>query len=312
MARNYSQQVGVFAGMLALIETGLGSILHALHVPLTGFFLSLNQAYFLSFSVKIMRRESTARFNGLHISTIVALLKSLSPAGKKLTPMLAIAMQGVLFSAGTLILGANFLGVALGAILLSLWGFIQPLALTGLIFGASLHPSKVLEITQYYARMVERIVPNFSDHLLSIILGLVLVKVILALGLASHAWMAHTSTVKSWLGKLIKTGAQIKPVKEYPNDSKPSAPVVLALKELLRPIILFPLALTGCFFWFAEHNAAKSIWMMLRPLAIAFLFYLAFYSALWQMAMSKLYTKFPSLAVSAEFMKRKRNASGGG
>ena len=98
---------GFYAGTLSLAEIGLGSLLHGLKIPLTGTFLSINQALFLTRLVKLNRNQPDARTLPFQVSNITALLKSLSPAGKKLLPMLAIASQGLLFTLGTIVFGAN-------------------------------------------------------------------------------------------------------------------------------------------------------------------------------------------------------------
>ena len=118
--------VSYYATIQSLVEVGLGSFLHAFHIPFSGHALSLNQGLILTQACQKTesRKEAVTATNGIAI--ITAILKSLSPMGKRLTPMLAISMQGFLFSLGILILGNNILGMILGISLLSLWGFAQP------------------------------------------------------------------------------------------------------------------------------------------------------------------------------------------
>src|SRR5690606_26328753 len=119
------EEIGKKAALLSSIEIGLGSILHGLRLPLAGHLLSLNQGFILTrATLEIEDSKSPAL-----ISATSAILKSLSPAGKKLTPMLALSVQGQLFNLGPLLLGNNPVGRSLGMILLCIWGFIQPLAL---------------------------------------------------------------------------------------------------------------------------------------------------------------------------------------
>ncbi|MFM8268834.1 MAG: hypothetical protein ACKN9V_01485, partial [Pseudomonadota bacterium] len=93
---------GVYAGILSLVEIGLGGLLHGMKIPFAGTFLSLNQGFFLTRLIKLNCFSPDARTLPFRVSNITALLKSLSPAGKKLLPMLAISAQGFLFSFGTL------------------------------------------------------------------------------------------------------------------------------------------------------------------------------------------------------------------
>ncbi|MGZ3688544.1 MAG: hypothetical protein ACXVBW_09600, partial [Bdellovibrionota bacterium] len=129
-------EAGASAATLSAVEVGIGSFCHAFHVPLSGHLLSLNQGFLLSRAVIHAKEHGTRhRFLPSTISNVAATLKSLSPAGKKLTPMLAISAQGMLYNLGTLILGANAAGILLGSLLLSLWAFAQPVLFYALLFG---------------------------------------------------------------------------------------------------------------------------------------------------------------------------------
>src|SRR5579871_4281483 len=96
---------------LASVEVTLGAILHSARIPLTGYILSLHQAFCLTRAM----RDETKIFTPMTISTTVAILKTLSPGGKKLTPMIAIMAQGFLFNSGVLCLGNTLAGHFLGA-----------------------------------------------------------------------------------------------------------------------------------------------------------------------------------------------------
>lgn len=122
-----------YSTLLALSENGIGAAMHAMHLPLTGYFLSLNQIFWMARIVK----TGGDRFSPVSIGIFAACLKSLSPQGKRLMPMLAIAMQGALFNAGSLLI-RNRAGLILGAWLSSLWGFVQPFLFYYLIFGSAL------------------------------------------------------------------------------------------------------------------------------------------------------------------------------
>lgn len=131
---------------LSLAEIGLGGILHALKIPFTGYILSLHQIFCLS------RAQLQSKDQSIHlpiiISSVAAILKALTPMGKRLTPFLAIITQGILFNFGTIILGRNFFGNCLGAMLSSTWGFIQPLIIAYIIFGS--HFFNGLDIFQQF------------------------------------------------------------------------------------------------------------------------------------------------------------------
>jgi hypothetical protein len=62
-----------------------------------------------------------------------------------------------------------------------------------------------------------------------------------------------------------------------PLDGKPGAkrghPALLALRDLLHPLFLISLAATAFFLYFSEDELGAKIWILLRPLAIGFLFF---------------------------------------
>ncbi|CRX38304.1 putative membrane protein [Estrella lausannensis] len=63
------------------------------------------------------------------------IIKAAVSPGKKLTPMVAIFIQGALFNAPFFVCGTSFFSRVLGAFLASLWGVFQPLATLWIVFG---------------------------------------------------------------------------------------------------------------------------------------------------------------------------------
>ncbi|MBY0463142.1 MAG: hypothetical protein K2Q34_08175 [Alphaproteobacteria bacterium] len=82
------------------------------------------------------------------ISTIAAFFKAMGFSYKRLTPFLAIIMQGALFNLGTLLFGCNIVGQSIGAILSSFWGFAQPLLIAYFVFGS--HMLDGFQIAQHF------------------------------------------------------------------------------------------------------------------------------------------------------------------
>lgn len=115
-------------GILAASELSLGSYLHLFHVPFTGQLMSLNQCFWLNVSKNWAPTTST-----MQISLQVAAIKLMSPVGKRITPMMAISIQGLLFE-----MGYRSCGRLLGSIFLSLWSLLQPCLVYFLFFGNSL------------------------------------------------------------------------------------------------------------------------------------------------------------------------------
>jgi hypothetical protein len=272
--------IGFYAGTLGLAEVGLGSLLHGMKVPLTGTFLSLNQALFLTRVVKLNRGCGDARWLPMRVSSVTALLKSLSPAGKKLLPMLAISAQGLLFSIGTTILGPNIFGVTLGAALLAIWGVFQPLAILLFVYGIALGEEQLARLFEYYSRLLRDVIAvspeGSSDLLWKSVVVFAGAKMIIAGLVCAAGWRAEVNEQELVSSRLVKLG-----LAGLPRDGSADPGTSLgrassgALRDLFRPVFVFPLIMTGVFFWFAEHAVAPVLWGLIRPLAAGYLLYLA-------------------------------------
>lgn len=259
MEKEQTKLIGEHAAFLSLIETGLGSLLHGLRIPLSGQFLSLNQIAFMArISSKSKSKEAP-----LQISVISSLLKSLSPAGKKLTPMLAILAQGFFFSAGLTLFGMNIFGFIIASLLSAVWAFVQPVLIIYLIFGKDF-----LNVVEYFNKEISKVIHFELKWLLPLFVGFVLIKLIAGVAVCFVAIRAKEEQFDRWQSKLIH---EIKP-KEQKNVS---SPLVMALKDLMTPLFLISLGLTAAFFIFSESTHVQLIWGLLRPIAVGFiLFYL--------------------------------------
>lgn len=257
--------VGIYAGLLSLTETGIGSILHAFHVPFTGHFLSLNQIFILS-RASSEGAKKLACSSPFLTSFIAAMLKALSPMGKKLTPMLAISVQGLLYTVGIFIFGHSFIGRLTGALLASLWAFVQPLLLYYLIFGRSLFDAilgLVKDISEYFAL-------NPSDIAYAII-SLIILKVFAAIALVAAVSFFPSTWFDAYIEKVSQ--ANLNHLQTQKHD-KPSCDAVKgALQDICRPLFLFALFITGLFFYWADGDYTVVLLQVLRPLAIGFTFF---------------------------------------
>ena len=250
--------MGKKAALLSAVEVGLGSVLHGFKVPFAGHYLSLNQGFILTWASRQIPSRSSAGV----ISTTAALLKSLSPAGKKLTPMLAIAVQGQLFGLGALCLGQNFLGHTVGMLLLSLWGFLQPLLLYYLLYGKA-----IMGVASFYLKTLSPYVsigmPEIGWSLIGAI-ALKLVAGVLCVALAHFLTERHLARYAQWA------------LRQKPQERKRmEGPVyLLALRDLFSPLFIVSWALTLVFFFYADHQNSVSIWLWMRPLAVGYLLFL--------------------------------------
>ncbi len=276
---------GFYAGVLSLAEIGLGSLLHGLKIPMTGTFLSINQALFLTRVVKLNRANDDVRTLPFRVSNITALLKSLSPAGKKLLPMLAIAAQGLLFTAGTIIFGPNLIGCMAGAAMLAVWGVFQPVAILWLIYGLVLGEDQLAKIFAYYSKLLSGVVEinsGFQDQVIRVILVFVAIKSLVCMAVCLAGWRAEVNEQQLLSERLVKLGLKGLPRGDVALPSAASGPskgffkaFKGALNDIRRPLFIVPLIMTGIFFWFAEDELAPILWGVFRPMAAGYLLFLA-------------------------------------
>ena len=281
------EMVGRVAAQLSVIELALGSLLHSLHIPFAGSFLSLNQGYFLCTSA--LEEHENAALRTQQISNVAAVLKSFSPAGKKLGPMVSLSMQGLLFSLGLGIVGVNAIGLALGMILLALWSFIQPLITYYLFFGKELFEG----LNSLYQKTLpfHGIQPKFLGL---IFLSVILAKFVMALFVVflamkrRHAW-------ENWV-------IQLSEQHQRPLPTKNQGLALSLLRDITRPLFLLSLAITAFFLYFSEHSLAAKMWLLLRPVAIGLVFFYLSRTLTLERWLKKLHgTRSESFAKSCEW-----------
>lgn len=107
-----------YAVLLSIVEIGVGSFLHAFHIPLSGQLLSLHQIFLMTLATK----DSPDRWVSFKLSVYAGLMKMGLGQGKKIVPMIAISAQGFLFALGSIV-GRS---VYIGAMLASVWALVQP------------------------------------------------------------------------------------------------------------------------------------------------------------------------------------------
>ncbi len=260
--------------LLALAEVGFGSILHGLKIPLSGDFLSLNQGFLLTRAVHTNKNAQGMKSLPFKVSSVAALLKSLAPAGKKLTPMLAISAQGFLYSAGLFILGVNFAGIFLGSLLLSLWSFAQPFLLYYLLYG-----QKILTVAESLVEKLNKIFPFTSETLILVIAGAICVKLILAflttliaLRLSPQAWEVYAKKISA---KTARSDLKNRKGHDLGLKKNLAANMGLALRDLFSPLFVVSLVLVFLFYFYAESSLSGAILAVLRPLALGFCLFLA-------------------------------------
>ena len=258
-----------YAAGLSLTEVSFGSLLHSFHVPLSGDFLSLNQGYLLC-RASIRAKAAGVGRVGCSVSNVAATLKSLSPSGKKLGPMVSLSAQGLLFTLGEILLGANVAGWSFGMILLSIWTVVQQLCEYYVLFGPAL-----VKALRFFVEKALRANGYGWHQILWIFAALVAGKALAGVSLAVLAYRrswGSSETQDRLLSLAVARGAGVLPTEEGGSHSTPHA-LALAARDLCRPLFLGSLAITLFFLSISGSARAGWIWILLRPLAIGFAFF---------------------------------------
>ncbi len=272
---------------LTAIELGLGSFLHAFKIPFTGHFLSLNQGFFLSSMVRTLSTTTNkSRFElsqlTFETSIMTALLKSFSPAGQKWGPMLSISLQGVFYSVGIFIFGANIIGSLIGILLLSLWAFIQPLITLIISFGFS-------DLQKVYLFYVQRLETDYhvsSQSLKLTVMVFIFIKFLLATITVIAAYCLKPQKIKALQEKIINR----KKIELTQHRGEVSVHKKV-FKDVTRPLFLVSFFLTFVFLFITDISLVELAWKMLRPLGVAVLLFYILRSSLTQKILLKLISR---------------------
>ena len=247
---------------LSVVEIVLGSLLHTFRIPFSGQFLSLNQGFFLTKSILNINSRQLSAKSSFEISMIVAVMKSLSPAGKKFGPMISIGMQGSLYSLGILLFGNNILGQVVAMILLSFWAFLQPFMSYFIIYGTD-----IIKAFEYFITKLNRHTPVTIDTVWSVVITILSIKIFLAILIPLLLrYMSHST--------LDKYDNLLNRLDRFPQKKSQSTSALKgALSDLFKPFFVLSMVMMISFFLFSEPSHVQAIWKGLRVIAIAFIFF---------------------------------------
>jgi hypothetical protein len=89
-----------------------------------------------------------------------------------------------------------------------------------------------------------------------------------------HAWLAWRRKGRSDLQDRLQQVASEQGVRPLEGESASRGRAAwMAVRDLFRPLFLASLATTVFFLYFSEHSAAEWCWVLLRPVAIGFVFF---------------------------------------
>lgn len=248
---------------LSFMEIGLGSFLHAFRIPFSGFFLSLNQCFVLNRA--LLLPHSSSLFLPVTISNTAAILKTLSPYGKKFTPMFAISMQGLLFNLGTLFFGKNLFGRCVGSLLLGFWPMVQPALIYGIIYG-----STFLNMGVYYNQMIAKLPWFGAMSIQTILAGYVFIHLFFSLSVCLLTSLLPARILDSYDRYVISNSySRVKPM-STPMKSTFWQKLGGVSKDFISPIFLLSLMLSGFFFYATLHSIESFFFSFFRVIAVAF------------------------------------------
>ncbi len=251
-------RVGRYGALGGAVEVGLGSALHAGQVPARGLVLSTLQALVLLACGRGLARRVRLAW----LPLVTAGLKALSPAGNRLRPMLAITVQGLLFSAATTVLGWNAVGLFVGGLCCGAWAAAQGLALGAVLVGPA-------SIRAAYVAASEAI-----GHAL----GVSPPSLAVAAGLWALAWglVSGGATLAAWLrlpeGRL-DAWLHRRAVRRPAGRAGGAGWLVGTLREVGRPVFWAPLLIVAVLAGVAQGSWGTAGWTFLRALALGFVLF---------------------------------------
>jgi len=249
-------RVGLFGAGAGGIEATVGAALHGGMVPARGLALSSTQAGVMTEAARGLGLRSRV----VWVAFLAAGLKALSPAGSRLRPMLAIAVQGALYGGALGGLGWGAPAVFAAGALVGAWAALQGIAIQWLLVGAEL-------LRAYDA------VAAFAE----VRLGLGLPGLVAVLALLAAVWAAVAGTVALGVYRAGRLPGRVEAaLARGPARLPEGAPagrraaVRAGGRDLLRPGFWVPVALVLAILALAGSPAERLAWTAVRAVSVGF------------------------------------------
>ncbi len=246
------ERVGLFGAIAGGLEVSAGAVVHGANVPFGGLGMATAQAALLTRAAEPM----SDRGRVVWIALLSAAIKSLSPAGQRIRPMIAIAMQGWLYSRALRLLGWNLAAVAFGGFLMGAWACSQGVLLQWLLVGDAL----IVALKVLANEAAGFIGVNAPPLALLLIVWVAAHGLIVAVGTAM-AWRRRFDAPPE---RIVAFGLMVPS-----GDRRWWQTLVHAFRELLRPTFWLPLVLIlGALAW-AGQPQQSLVFVALRAMTIA-------------------------------------------
>ncbi len=258
VARRDYERVGWFGALAGGIEVGAGSVVHGAKLPFGGLGMATTQAALLTRAAEPL----VDRGRVVWVALLSAAIKSLSPAGQRLRPMLAIAMQGWLYGRALRWLGWHRLAVGVGGFLMGCWAGSQGLLMQWLLVGDALWVV-VDKVSEEAAALLGLESPPIAP--------------LVAAWIAAHGAVVAAGTFAAWRKAPMAPG-EIRLPAWFAAPRLSGArgwreQLVHAFGELRRPAFWLPLLLIlGGLAWAGQPGEAL-LWVCLRALLVAWVLF---------------------------------------
>jgi nucleoside-triphosphatase THEP1 len=254
-------RVGQFGAAAGGFEATVGSVLHGARVPMRGLFLSTVQSLIMMYAGDRM----IDRTRVVWVPFISGALKALSPSGSRLRPMLAIAVQGVLFSVAVTVFGWNVVGIFSGGWLVGAWAAVQGIALQYLFIGGDLFPA-VDTVIHWVAERLHLSIPGIATFIVlwASLWGTVSAITTLLAWLRRHRLPARLSALLSKGGRSVSLDAKTPTIGQALRRGS---------RDLLRPLFWAPVAVVVIIVVASGSSWEQGIWVSFRAVTVGWIFF---------------------------------------
>jgi hypothetical protein len=242
-------------------EASVGTMLHTAQIPFRGIVLSSVQSVVMTYAGDGLG----VRGKVIWVPFISAGIKALSPSGNSLNPMLAISIQGILYTTGIELLGWNILGIALGGFLVGAWAAAQGVILQFFFIGS--------DLVQVYDMVLQWIAAklNFPPiGLIGLLIGWSSIAGFFSSIVTLYAYRRRQRIPKQ-LQRLLAQGTKILVQEESIRSWKST--IKQSLLDLTRPFFWIPIALFVVMILISGSSLESAFWVAVRASTIAMIFF---------------------------------------
>jgi nucleoside-triphosphatase THEP1 len=254
-------RIGQFGAAAGGFEATVGSALHETRLPFTGLFLSMVQSLVMMYAGDRL----TEHIRLMWVPLISAGLKALAPYGGRLRPMLAITVQGFLFTIATTILGWNILGILAAGWLVGAWAALQGVILQYIIIGDNLFPAIDIVI-RWAANQLHLTMPG----VVTLVFVWVLICGSLSAVVTLFAWLRRHKLPARLTAMLSKGTRGV-----GGNFAAPTWDVAVrrGLRDLMRPLFWAPVIVVAAVIVMTGSSWEQAMWVVLRAIAVGWVLF---------------------------------------